>query len=113
MLGSRDQWLRHVVGNPTSALLREDLESSLTAVIERALGPLATAFPERFRGETIKLARFAAGNLAQEGRASALATCAELRDFPGAALDSLPLWLGTCGNVSDWARNAAASADQA
>ena len=94
MLGSRDQWLRHVVGNPASALLREDLESSLTAVIERALEPLATAFPERFRGETIELARFAAGNLAQEGRASALASCAELRDFPGAALDSLPLWLG-------------------
>ena len=65
MLGSRDQWLRHVVGNPASALLREDLESLLTAVIERALGSLATAFPERFRGETIKLARFAAGNLAQ------------------------------------------------
>ena len=94
MLGSRDQWLRHVVGNPASAVLREDLESSLTAVIERALEPLATAFPEHFRGETIKLARFAAGNLAQEGRTSALAGCAELRDFPGAALDSLPLWLG-------------------
>ena len=94
MLGSRDQWLRHVVGNPVSALLREDLESSLTAVIERALEPLATAFPEHFRGETIELARFAAGNLAQEGHTSALAGCAELRDFPGAALDSLPLWLG-------------------
>ena len=94
MLGSRDQWLRHVVGNPASALLREDLESSLTAVIERALAPLATAFPARFRDETIELARFAAGNLAKEGRASPLAICTELRDFPSAALDSLPLWLG-------------------
>ena len=94
MLGSRDQWLRHVVGNPASALLREDLELSLTAVIERALGPLATAFPERFKGETIELARFAAGNLVQEGCTSALTSCAELEDFPSAALDSLPLWLG-------------------
>ena len=94
MLGSRDQWLRHVVGHPESATLREELESSLTEVIERAMEHLATTFPERFKVETVKLARFAAGNLAREGRTSALAACAELRDFPDAALKSLPHWLG-------------------
>ena len=94
MVVSRDQWLRHVVGHPDSALLREELESSLTGVIERALEHLAMAFPERFMEETVELARFAAGNLAREGRVSALAGCADLRDFPDAAIESLPHWLG-------------------
>ena len=94
MLGSRDQWLRHVVGNPAPAILREELESSLRQVIERALERLAMAFPERFRADTVEIALIAAENVAREGRASALDACAELQDFPDTALDSLPRWLG-------------------
>ncbi len=94
MLGSRDQWLRHVVGNPASASLRGDIESALTEIIEEELGRLAAEFPDDHVVETVELARFAAGNLAREGRSSALAACAELRDLPGVALDWLPHWLG-------------------
>jgi ATP-dependent exoDNAse (exonuclease V) beta subunit len=94
MLGSRDQWLRHVVGNPAPAFLREEVESSLRQVIERALEQLATAFPKAFKAETVELARFAAEGVAREPGASALVACAELRDFPDTAIESLPHWLG-------------------
>ena len=94
MLGSRDQWLRHVLGKPVPAFLREELESSLRQVIERALERLGAAFPERFRAETVELARFAAGNLRNEDRNSVLNACFELRDFPEATVESLPCWLG-------------------
>ena len=94
MLGSRDQWLRHVLGKPAPAFLREELESSLRQVIERALERLGATFPERFRAETVELARFAAGNLRNEGCTSVLNACFELRDFPEATVESLPRWLG-------------------
>ena len=94
MLGSRDQWLRHVLGQPVPAFLREELESSLRQVIERALERLVATFPERFRAETVELARFAAGNLRNEDRTSVLNACFELHNFPEATIESLPRWLG-------------------
>ena len=94
MLGNRDQWLRHVVGQPPPAQLRKELERSLERVVERALERVAAAFPEGFRGETVALARFAAGNLRELKRASDLDACFELQEFPDATLQSLPLWRG-------------------
>ena len=94
MLGKRDQWLRHVVGQPPPDLLRKDLERSLERVVEPALERVEAAFPEGFRAETVELARFAAGNLREIQRTSALDACFELRDFPDAGLQSLPRWLG-------------------
>ena len=94
MLGSRDQWLRHVVGRPASAVMRKELERSLERVVERALERVEAAFPEGFRTETVALARFAAGNLRELNRASALDACFELPMFPDAALEALPPWLG-------------------
>ena len=94
MLWSRDQWLRHVAGNPDPAFLREELESSLSQVIERALERLAAIFPERFRSETAELARFAAGNLRNEDPTRVLVACFKLRHFPEATIESLPRWLG-------------------
>ncbi len=94
MLGSRDQWLRHVAGNPSGAGLRDQLESSLGEVIESELAHLANSFPQQFKETTIELARFGAGNLRREGRSCALAACTDLHDFPGGTLDSLPHWLG-------------------
>lgn len=94
MLGSRDQWLRHLVGNSQSAGLRDTLESALRAVIEGELVQLANSFPEEFKGVTLEVVQFAAENLAREGRSSALAECLDISDFPGATLDSLPDWLG-------------------
>jgi ATP-dependent exoDNAse (exonuclease V) beta subunit len=94
MLGSRDQWLRHVVGNLGSTSLRGEIESALGEVIEGELGQLASEFPNDQVAETVELARFAARNLASEGGSSVLGACAELRELPGVTLDSLPHWLG-------------------
>ena len=94
MLGRRDQWLRHVGETPPSTVLRKDLERSLERVVERALERVAAEFPMEFRDLTLGLARFAAGNLRELKRASALDACFELPEFPDATLESLPHWLG-------------------
>ena len=94
MLGKRDQWLRHVVGQLPPDLLRKELERSLERVVEPALERVEAAFPESFKAETVALARFAACNLRELQRASALDACFELQDFPDAGLASLPRWLG-------------------
>ena len=94
MLGNRDQWLRHVVGQPPPDRLRKELERSLERVVERALERVEAAFPQGFRAESAALARFAAGNLKELGRSSALDACFELHEFPDATLQSLPRWRG-------------------
>ncbi len=102
MLGTRDQWMRHVGRKVERDVLRAELESSITQVIEEALKKADAAFPARFRAETVDLARFAAGNLRSEHHAdgnandqtSALDACCDLERFPEASVDSLPVWLG-------------------
>ena len=76
MLGSRDQWLRHVVGNPASVGFRQDLEFALRQIVEDTLEQLANQFPEDRVMETVALARFAAGTLARQGSESPLTACA-------------------------------------
>ncbi len=97
MLASRDQWLRHVVGNPEVERLRNDLEDSLREVIEAALGELAAVFPERFKNETVELAQFAAGNLSRDGKSGDVLACAGLQGFPAASVDALEQWRGLAG----------------
>ena len=70
MLGTRDQWMRHVGRKAATDGLRQEpddlrakLESSIRQVIEEVLKKADTAFPPRFRADTVELARFAAGNL--------------------------------------------------
>lgn len=94
MLGSRDQWLRHVVGKSREAGLRDDLESALKEVIEGELEQLGKGFPQEFKADTLELARFAAGNLRREGGSCALTACVDIDEFPGVSVDSLPHWLG-------------------
>ncbi|MCY3758423.1 MAG: UvrD-helicase domain-containing protein [Acidobacteria bacterium] len=94
MLGKRDQWLRHLVGTPPSDDLREDLESALRRVVERALERAASTFPHDGREATVGLARFAAGNLREQHLESPIASCFALSDFPDDSLESLPHWLG-------------------
>lgn len=97
MLGTRDQWMRHVddrgrhlddrerhVEDPDHhralpeapaprgpEALRADLESALGEVVESALDRARTGFPEQYRDETASLARFAASNLRAKNRESA------------------------------------------
>ena len=122
MLGSRDQWMRHVAGktvpNPDPALrpdtaagpdaasgpdaLRAELEATIQRVVEGALQAADAAFPAGYRAEAVELARFAAANLRNEGHADGHATgqttpldaCHGLQTFPDASADSLPVWLG-------------------
>ena len=97
MLASRDQWLRHVVGNPDVESLRIDLENSLREVNEFALQELTAIFPERFKTETVDLARFAAGNLSRDGKSGDILACADLQTFPEATVASLAQWRGLAG----------------
>ena len=97
MLASRDQWLRHVVGNPEVERLRDDLEDSLREVIEAALGELAAIFPERFKTETVELAQFAAGNLSRDGKSGDVLACDGLQGFPATSVDALEQWRGLAG----------------
>lgn len=94
MLGTRDQWLRHVEENAAPVILRKEVESALVHVVLRALERLAAAFPDQFKANTVELARFAAENLPDNKRASAINDCYELEDFPDATIESLPVWLG-------------------
>ena len=102
MLGTRDQWMRHVGRKAASDVLRAELESSITQVIEEALKKADAAFPAQCKAETVELARFAAGNLRNErhadgnttGPTSALEACYDLQHFPEPCVDSLPAWLG-------------------
>ena len=124
MLGTRDQWMRHLSdpanpgamsepANPGTTAdpanpgamsesaaprkhetLRRDLESSLRLVIESTLEQVHGAFPEQHRNETVELARFAASNLHAENRASAIDACSGLPGFPGSDAESLPCWIG-------------------
>ncbi len=97
MLASRDQWLRHVVGNPEVERLRDDLEDSLREILEAALGELAAIFPERFKTETVELAQFAAGNLSRNGKSGDVLACDGLQGFPAASVDALEQWRGLAG----------------
>ena len=97
MLASRDQWLRHVVGNPEVERLRDELEDSLREVVEAALGELAAIFPARFKTETVELAQFAAGNLSRDGKSGDVLACVGLQGFPAASVDSLEQWRGLAG----------------
>ena len=106
MLGTRDQWMRHVAhrghvrtlsealapGGPDA--LRAHLEASLREVVEGALEEVRAGFPEPFRDETVELARFAASNLRAGNRTSATYACHEMTGFPGSDAESLPRWNG-------------------
>ncbi|MDD9948997.1 MAG: UvrD-helicase domain-containing protein [candidate division Zixibacteria bacterium] len=106
MLGTRDQWMRHVAyrGHHRAArdapaprepeALRDHLESSLGEVIEGALEEVRAGFPAQYRDETVELARFAASNLRERNRASAIEACHKMTGFPGSDAESLPCWIG-------------------
>ena len=95
MLGRRDQWVRHVDGSGEFATTRDALESALSHVVMYALERIVAEFPRDQMGDVVELARFAAGNLQNKGgMGSAIDACLELQEFPDAAIDSLPVWLG-------------------
>ena len=96
MLGSRDQWMRHVdVGETELTAVRAELESALSSVVQRTLDCMVEKFPKNYADEIAELARFAASNLRDNGRENYLEDCLELDELPGASIEELPKWLGT------------------
>jgi ATP-dependent exoDNAse (exonuclease V) beta subunit len=71
---------------------RDTLEAGLANLTSDALESLAEVCPRTLAGELAELARYAARNLAQEGRASPIVALSDLRGFPGVTRDDLPRW---------------------
>ncbi len=88
MLGSRDQWLRHVTtGALASARFREELDDTLHRIVSGGLASLGGAYPEHLRSETAALARRAGERI---GPDSLLSCLRGLEDLPG------------CEDVDQW-----------
>jgi len=90
MLARRDHWLRHVVApNP-----REMLEQGLCRLVGERLQSAATAVPQPLREALPRLARYAADNCLRNGRATVITELQDLREWPDANPQSLPVWRG-------------------
>ncbi len=94
MLKRRDQWLRHVLNKTSGRLERATLEDGLRALIVDALESLAALVPEDIESELVALSRYAAENLAQGGKDSAILGLRDLDALPGWSVEALPLWRG-------------------
>ena len=84
MLARRDQWLRHV-GHLDRAALEVPMQNECSRHIERVCDALLGVDAE----ELIALARYAAGNLANDSR---LSPCADLDRLPEASFRQLDAW---------------------
>ena len=104
MLKRRDHWLRHVHGRE-----RAELEAALMSVRREVVQCARALMPEALHDELIALARYAAINLAAEGRSSPLSACAQLAALPGTDDSDVELWCGivellVTRNAGDWRR---------
>ncbi|MCP4409462.1 MAG: UvrD-helicase domain-containing protein [Gammaproteobacteria bacterium] len=102
MLQRRDQWIRHVVGQPD----RKQLEQAFVHSIENALKTVTDAIPYSIQAEITDLARLAAEHLQAVDKRSALLGCLNHRHPAGNTTDQLPFWLGVCelllNKKGDW-----------
>lgn len=92
MLRRRDQWLRHVVRNPTTDAFRDAIEAALNGIVTGELEQLERSFPDDALVETVTHARYAAANLVEEGSRSPIVDCLDLDGLPGSG--DLKAWLG-------------------
>jgi len=93
MLAKRDQWLRHVVSGSEEWLQRQELEQALKRVVEQALVELSKTVPQDLASEIVKLARFAASNLRDDGKLDhLLLACLDMEQLPAATIDDIPPW---------------------
>lgn len=91
LLSKRDQWLRHVFDR--APRWREKLEAGLAVEIEFAAQSVLALFPENERGDLLKLARFAAHNLAAINQ-TWLSDWLDLEQLPEASCKNLSAWRG-------------------
>ena len=92
MLKVRDQWLRSVAG--ARGKEREVLQEALANATRDALASLAALLPEAAHADIVTAARYAAGNLAAQEKASPVIACRSMTALPGAALEDLDAWRG-------------------
>jgi ATP-dependent helicase/nuclease subunit A len=90
LLGRRDQWLRHVLGGST----RAELELSLAHAIQAGLASVRSMVPREIADELVALARYAALNLAAQGKPSERLACLDLAELPGSEPEALRAWCG-------------------
>lgn len=88
MLGQRDQWLAYV----TQRHDRNDMERSLTDLIEAQLAVVHELFPAEHRDELITLLRYAAGNLSDPN--NPVIHCADISALPKSSAAELLYWKG-------------------
>jgi ATP-dependent exoDNAse (exonuclease V) beta subunit len=90
LLQRREQWLRMLRGARVS---RQAVERALVNLAQEWLGRALAAAPPDLIPGLCALARYAAGNLLEEGRDTpGLKECETLRAMPGAEITELPVW---------------------
>ncbi len=90
MLARRDHWLRHVVAANPRALLEE----ALGRLVEERLQSIAAVIPAQIKEQLPRLACYAASNCIRGGKESPITALHDLREWPGAGRESLPIWRG-------------------
>ncbi|HKO68098.1 MAG TPA: UvrD-helicase domain-containing protein, partial [Burkholderiaceae bacterium] len=88
MLARRDQWLRHL-GHLDRAALEAPMQNACSLQIERVCEALLESNAAGWTDELVALARYAAGNLANDSR---LSPCADLDGLPEASFQRLDAW---------------------
>lgn len=85
MLQRRDQWLRHVAGEPRD---RAELEQAFAHLLQAEMRRTEKLIPAPLAREWVELA----GAAAQRSQSEALAACAGVGELPGCESSELPLW---------------------
>jgi ATP-dependent helicase/nuclease subunit A len=97
MLQTRDQWLPFVstglLNEDEARTLRSRFETSLQKIVKKHLRSLSCAFPVAEKAEFFELARHAAGNLQEEGKAdNVICELSGIAALPEQEPESLPTW---------------------
>ncbi len=91
MLASRDQWLRHVMGQQSDGSMRYALEAVLQRTIEVVLNDVSQNINTDQQQQLYSLIQFASANVTDSG--STTRHLAEQLDLSNTSVDSLPIWL--------------------
>ncbi len=92
MLARRDQWIRRVVGFEADATARAALERAFARERERTMRRLRALLPDHEESELVKLAVYAAGNVAKDKPDSPIARLAALTRYPAAVEEGVDHW---------------------
>jgi ATP-dependent exoDNAse (exonuclease V) beta subunit len=92
MLARRDQWMHRVTGFEPDDSVRAMLEAAFRAERARLLARMRALLPDDEEPELVKLAAYAAGNLARSKPDSPIARLAGIARYPGTGEDGAESW---------------------